>query len=236
MSPPNSAVGIFSAWFELSQLQSGVGITGVSTLFYAQFNNPTNMIAGFGIDLVTRAFKITLTKSPVTSGLQTSITSSPGSISSDSQVWNHVLASWDISGGSFTGSLYINDVLDLSVTTYNSGVVDWSSGNLKRVLNGNGSSPFDRLFHGTVTDVYVNTQEYLDFSIVSNRRKFITATGGYQGLYTDGHGPTGNSPSYYFIGGGSSFIQHGTEFWNESSPASGSGYYFYGLDFLPNYP
>lgn len=86
--------------------------------------------------------------------------------------WFHVIGSFDMAD---TGKrhLYLNDVDDLSVTTYTDAAVDftyadWSVG---AVPNGNTK------FTGDVADLMFWPGVYTDFSVEANRRLFIDASG-----------------------------------------------------------
>ena len=52
--------------------------------------------------------------------------------------------------------------------------------------------------HGDLAEVYIAYGQYLDFTVTSNRRKFISSTGKPVNLGTDGSLPTAVSPSVYF--------------------------------------
>lgn len=106
--------------------------------------------------------------------------------------WLHVLASWDLA--SATGHLYINDVSDLAASpTLTDDTIDytkaeWSVG--ADVAGGN-------QLGGCIAELYLAQGQYLDLSIVSNRRKFISASGKPVFLGTDGSQPTGTAAIVY---------------------------------------
>jgi hypothetical protein len=60
---------------------------------------------------------------------------------------------------------------------------------------------------GCCAHIYFNQAETLDFTVVANRRLFVTAppTYKYVSLGSDGSTPTGTAPIYYFRGAGESF-------------------------------
>ena len=97
--------------------------------------------------------------------------------------WHHLLWSWDqgIVGGQH---FYIDDVnvnIFPAASQIND-VVPWSSGNFASptpwdfkfgAFNAFGTNVVD----GCVSEVYFDVNQFLDFSVVANRRKFISASG-----------------------------------------------------------
>lgn len=109
-----------------------------------------------------------------------------------SATWLHFMASWNLA---IAGSsrLYVNDVSDLSEITYTDTnidytVADWSVGAIC-----DGTSKLD----GCLAELYFSPGQYMDFSLVSNRRKFISASGKPVWLGADGSAPTGTAPLVY---------------------------------------
>jgi hypothetical protein len=106
--------------------------------------------------------------------------------------WRHVLMSWDLAAAAT--HLYVNDVSDKTVGLANNNAVkytglgDWEIGN-----GGGGLVPFD----GCLAEIYFAAGQYLDFSIVFNRRKFISNRGKPVTLGPDGRLPTGTPPIIY---------------------------------------
>lgn len=128
--------------------------------------------------------------------------------------WIHLLASWDCNAGA--GHVYINDSEDKDQRVLLPGGIDytrteWAIG---------GSESGGSKLSGCVAQVYFNFGEYLDLSVQTNRRKFITAAGGPVDLGADGSTPTGaqpdiylnNEPSTFYINLGteSNFVQNGS--------------------------
>lgn len=79
-------------------------------------------------------------------------------------------------------------------------------------VNSNGFATFDSVIaqytqtfnwfipnslNGCLSELYINTDEYLDLSISSNRRKFIDSAIKPVDLGDDGSAPTGNQPAFY---------------------------------------
>jgi hypothetical protein len=104
--------------------------------------------------------------------------------------WRHFLASWDLANGA--GHLYISDANDLNTgtdvltdDTIDYTLSDWLIPSSSFRLN------------GCCAEFYLAPGQYLDFSLVHNRRKFISASGKPVHLGTDGSLPTGTAPLVY---------------------------------------
>lgn len=107
--------------------------------------------------------------------------------------WRHMLASWDL--GNTTASLYIDDVDETNFTTSPAN----QNANYSLTEHWCGtylSAP--GYFNGCLSDFYFNMEEYIDLSVQSNRRKFISSQGKPVSLGTDGSKPTGNTPRVFF--------------------------------------
>ena len=116
--------------------------------------------------------------------------------------WNHILLSWDLNTGTAYATdfhMYLNDVDAKPVTpaTYTIGTeVDWGGG---------GQASDYRLSFGNTTQatnvrfssIWLDFTRYLDFSVESNRRKFIDSSLRQLKLGVDGSLPTGNQPPIY---------------------------------------
>jgi hypothetical protein len=110
-----------------------------------------------------------------------------------STTWLHVLASWDMAVGT-SGSLYISDTSDSTSPIFTDSTLDYTQGAF--TIGGDGSGPSPS-FNGAIAELYFAPGQYLDFSNVYNRRKFISATGKPVHLGTDGSLPTGTAPLLY---------------------------------------
>ena len=109
--------------------------------------------------------------------------------------WVHILGSVDLSD---TGKrwLYINDVSDLAtVTTYTNDTIDFTATEWNVGANSTGGAKFN----GDMAEIWFHPT-YIDLSVETNRRKFITPilTPSYLGL--SGEGPTGSPPLVYLSG------------------------------------
>ena len=108
-----------------------------------------------------------------------------------SSTWLHVLASWDLAAG--TNNLYINDVSDKSIVTNTNDTIDYTEADY--VV---GASELGTLkLNGCLAELYFAPGQYLDFSNVYNRRKFISASGKPVSLGANGALPTGVAPIVY---------------------------------------
>jgi len=106
-----------------------------------------------------------------------------------SATWLHLLVSWDLAAAA--AHLYVNDVEDLAAgptltnDTIDYTLADWDFGVAGALIN------------GCLAEFYFAPGQYFDFSIVSNRRKFISASGKPVHLGTTGALPTGTAPLVY---------------------------------------
>ena len=110
----------------------------------------------------------------------------------ESSSWFHLLVSWDV--GNSVSHLYINDVSDLDEVTNADIEINYTF-----PLWGIGGNPaaYDGLFDGAMSEVYCNLAEYIDLSVATNRRKFISASGLPVPLGANGELPTGTAPILY---------------------------------------
>lgn len=107
--------------------------------------------------------------------------------------WLHFLLSWNLAVAG-TGRFYVNDVSGGTYSVYTddtinyTGSADWSIG-----ASTAGSADFD----GCMAEVYFAPGQYLDFDVVGNRRRFISANGKPVYLGATGQIPTGTSAIVY---------------------------------------
>lgn len=114
--------------------------------------------------------------------------------------WIHILAAWDLATPVF--QIYLSDVEDAATPTTlvddtidYTGLVDWFIG----VSESGGTVGADR-FNGDMAEFYFQDGEFLDFTVESNRRLFIDASGKPVDLGSDGSTPTGNIPILFMSG------------------------------------
>lgn len=106
--------------------------------------------------------------------------------------WHHYLLSWDANSG--VAQLYNDDTSDLALTNTPSNNnldythTDWGVGGTIA-----GANKVD----GCVAELYFAPGQYLDFSIVANRRKFRSSSGKPVFLGATGALPTGTAPILY---------------------------------------
>lgn len=111
--------------------------------------------------------------------------------------WLHMLASWDV--GIVTSNaqcrLRINDVSDRVVNNYNSGHVniDYTLGDWAIGARPDGASKFN----GCIAEMFFAPGYWLDISVESNRRKFISGDGKPVFLGDSGELPFGVAPAVY---------------------------------------
>lgn len=107
--------------------------------------------------------------------------------------WRHLLLSWDLATAAV--HLYVNDVEDAGAgPTLTNDTIDYTSGDSSVGGNPDGNAKLD----GCLAELYFAPGQYLDFSLVANRRKFISANGKPVSLGSDGSFPTGTAPIAYF--------------------------------------
>lgn len=106
-------------------------------------------------------------------------------------VWHHILASWDLNAAA--GYLYIDDTSDLSTPTLTNDTIDYTQTNWAIGAKTDGTLKWD----GCLAEVYFAPGQFLDLSVVTNRRKFISSGGKPVYLGSDGSLPTGVAPIVY---------------------------------------
>lgn len=105
--------------------------------------------------------------------------------------WYHVLSSWNLATAS--GTLYVNDVSDIGSPTLTDDTIDYTMADWGVADSPGTGNPFS----GCLAELYFAPGQYLDFSLVANRRKFISASGKPVHLGTTGSLPTGTAPIVY---------------------------------------
>jgi hypothetical protein len=111
---------------------------------------------------------------------------------SDSATWHHILTSFDLATGG-ARSLYIDDIDVVTETTFINDTIDYTVADWAT-----GATPGGTIkTNGCLAELYFAPGQYLDFSLVSNRRKFISASGKPVHLGATGALPTGTAPIVY---------------------------------------
>lgn len=109
--------------------------------------------------------------------------------------WHHIAYSVDLSDPG-KRHIYIDDIAQsLIITDYIDDLIDHTQGTYSI---SQGSSAY--MIDGDLADGWYSTNQYIDFSIEENRRKFINASGNPVYLGADGSIPTGTSPDIFLSG------------------------------------
>lgn len=178
----DSKKGIFSAWIRIDggdsstmHIFDGVTTVGGSSVRVSVFRHSSNV-------LFVQCFN---SSSTLRMSLQTT-----GTYLQSAQ-WLNILASWDVA--SSKGFLYINDVSDLGATLLTDDTLDYTLADWSVGADAGGNTKLN----GCLAEVYFAPGQYLDFSIVANRRKFISANVEAVNLGDTGALPTGTAPLVY---------------------------------------
>lgn len=173
----DSKTGIFSCWARLDVDQLSVILRNSNARVSIDWNNSPST-----------ELSIALKNSAGTTVLVMITTAGSGA----GATWHHFLASWDLAASAT--HLYLDGVSDLSILSgpVDSAVdytdTDWAIA--ATVLGG-------LKYSGCLTEMYFAPGQYLDFSLVANRRKFISASGKPVHLGATGSLPTGTAPLLY---------------------------------------
>ena len=108
--------------------------------------------------------------------------------------WTHYLSSWTLA--TTTAHHYQDDISDKAAEVKVNAAIDYS-GSAAEVYFGCTAGLASKL-NADIAEFYLNTVEYLDFSVEANRRKFITSDGKPADLGPTGLLPTTNQPMIYF--------------------------------------
>ena len=109
--------------------------------------------------------------------------------------WICVMMSWDLSAA-LKAHLFFNDVDETNTSIKVEGTVDYT-----RIDYAVGARVGGALkLPGCLSQFYFNPEEYIDFTVEANRRKFISASGKPVGIGADGSDPTGNIPLVFLSG------------------------------------
>ena len=122
--------------------------------------------------------------------------------------WNHLMCAVDSANGNI--KVFVNDVQDTSTPLTNA---NYNSNYTAPVSIGYRRTLIDYV-DGDLSDLWFDNN-YLDITVESNRRKFISATGTPVDLGSDGSTPTGSQPPIFFTGAAS--------VWNAGTNAGSGG-------------
>ncbi len=177
----DSKVGTLSFWLKLNTASTGLGILTNDFSRFRVTLAAGNIIRVQGLDSVaaTALLLESLSTYDNTSG------------------WLQVLASWDLANAK--GHLYINDINDLDTGTdvLNDLEIEHTAG--ADFFVGSATAGASKL-DGCLAQVYFNPDEYIDLSVESNRRKFISVNGLPVDMESDGSSPTGTEPIVFLDG------------------------------------
>jgi len=110
--------------------------------------------------------------------------------------WNHLLVTANLVA-SPVAHIFVNDAVlaGTEATAPTTGDISWSAGNHFIGIDDSGLARYD----GDLSELYF-TDEFLDISVESNRRKFIDGDGFPVDVGSDGSLPTGTAPLVFFNG------------------------------------
>lgn len=195
--------GILSFWYKPT------GGTQSSLMF---FTNKGTLQGSVGCQLdASGALRVFLTDNGNTSTTVFLAFKSNNSIFTVDNIYKHILISWDtnFSAGNKLYNLYVNG---LNVAT---SITDASAAfnvDLQQVAWWTGANhDTNQKITGALSELYFSVGTYMDFSILANRRKFITSSNRPAILGSNGSLPTGSQPLIYFKGSGTGFnVNSGT--------------------------
>jgi len=195
--------GIVSIWYDPTGgdgVQQQIYMTTSGNFAITKLSSNKISITGWNVGGSTKILEMIST---------TTYTASSGMI--------HILAAWDLSAGTPEGWLYIDDadVLDTGADTFIDENIDYTNAEHAIGATTAGGSKLT----GELGQFYFNNVTFLDLSTESNRRKFISASGGAIWLGSDGSTPTATAPIIFFnnataswhtnLGGGGGFTENG---------------------------
>jgi len=138
---------------------------------------------------------------------------STGTKAYSANTWYHLLGSVDLTSTS-TRHFYLNEV---AITNPSDGTwSDYNNDNMDLTRNTyaiGSASDFSNKFNGDLGPLWID-DSYIDLSVESNRRKFISSSGTPVDAGSDGSTPTGSQPLIYIKGGATT--------WNSATQNVGS--------------
>ena len=154
----DSKVGIMSFWVRLN------GNDGVTRYIYTNKNNQFGLIF-----TASNSFQIFGHNVATTTILDKQTT---GIAFTTSTTWKHVLASWDLAAT--TLKIYVDGVdVTAGAGTLTDDTIEYTRTEHSIPAGSSGANPLN----GAISEFYFNTAEYIDFSDVANREKFINPAG-----------------------------------------------------------
>lgn len=179
----DSKIGILSYWLKISNadgdnlyMMAAATTAGAAVNRFKAYRSGSNFLTVQGYNSAGTSILNIRSTTTYTSGA----------------TWRHFLASWDLTDTA-KRFIYVNDVADLTAVTYTNDTIDYTLGDW-----GSGGDPAGNgKLNGYLAELYFAPGQYLDFSVLANRRKFISITGKPVFLGTDGSVPTGTAPLVY---------------------------------------
>lgn len=139
--------------------------------------------------------------------------------------WHHLLVSFDVAAG--VSHFYVDDVDVNTENALTDVTLDFTRSDF-----GVGFVPVDdyNYFNGAMADMWIDFNNYIDFSKTENRRRFISDSGMPMYLGQDGSLPTGFAPDIFLSGDtanwhvnkgtGGGFTENGAITYSSSTPAN----------------
>lgn len=166
----DSKNALFSCWFN---------VQGAAATRYSMFGNAGSYATGFFVSRESTN-KMRWVDTQKDFSTSTSITAAG---------WHHWMFSFD---GTNIHS-YLDDVSDVSIAVNVDATLDFTHPDTDVGAIGAGGTKWD----GYLAELYWYPGQYLDLSVLANRRKFITANGKPANLGVDGSTPLGSAPLVY---------------------------------------
>lgn len=114
--------------------------------------------------------------------------------------WHHCMASWDSENG--IGRMYIDGTAVDIISGTNATALDYTNTSGWGVM---ARQTGTQKWNGCIGQMYVNLAEYVDLSVETNRRLFLTKGHGPVNMGTDGSVPTGTAPIIFLLGDATDF-------------------------------
>ena len=177
----NSKTGIFSTWFRVEQ----------NDIFTYLLSNATNDGGGAGSTV-----RVVHLGGPGADGqiqflMDSGLNMRTATNYPVSTTWHHLLASWDLATNSH--HIYVDDLSDLQFDSSVDQTINYTKDDWAIAALPNGTAKFA----GALAEFYFTGGQYLDFSVVANRRRFISANRKPVSLGATGSLPTGTTPWMY---------------------------------------
>lgn len=171
-----------SIWFNLNGRSGNDFMLGISDGFSLTF--------GINLNATTNTITIGAGTTPLQATSATAI--------SDTTNWHHLLFSFDLADTN-KRHVYIDDTLEsMTWSTYTNTNIDFAPATPNYLIGARAGGDY---FQGDLSEVWLDIGTYMDFSVVSNRRKFRTSGGLPKDLGANGELPTGSSPEIYLANG-----------------------------------